>query len=655
MMEYRRDIDGLRALAVLPVIFFHAGFETFKGGFLGVDIFFVISGYLITSILLVELAKDKFSIVNFYERRARRILPALFLVLGVTYLAGVVFMPAFEFQEFSASLISVIAFLSNIFFYFEIDYFSLAAEEMPLLHTWSLAIEEQFYIVFPPLLYAIYRFAKPYLLISLIIFTLLSFFSVIVLNASEAYSASFYWPSSRAWELLAGAICALISHNHVIRSERGYIADIALAVLIACMMAWSDTFTHPGYLTIIPVIATCVLILFSNRNSLTYKFLSLQPMVFIGLISYSLYLWHQPIFAFLRIKSIGALSIDKVILAISLTFIFAFLSYRLIEVPFRNKARFNRQFIFSTSSISLAFFLSIGMLSYYTGGLEQRFSSLKSYENSIENSPKRQACHASNDYYINPDDACSYSGEKVTWAVFGDSHAVEPAYALSELMQEQNIGLTHHSFSSCPPALNYVLKGKSKCTQWLNETLNFLEHNEQIETVLIAFRYSVAIYGDNVNFFPEIPDKVILDIESKKELSDSEKLAIYWQSLEEIITRLLASNKKVILLEPIPELPTHIGRAVSAFSIFGDSTLVDLNASTSKAYYQSRHEYILKKLRSLQQHDNLILVNVYDLLCHETGCPATIGNVALYFDDDHLSVEGSKLLFERLQRAEHIY
>lgn len=179
------DIDGLRAVAVLPVILFHAGFELFAGGFLGVDIFFVISGYLITSILLLELEENKFSIINFYERRARRILPALFVVLFVTYFVGFVLMPPFEFKEYSQSLVSVVAFLSNIFFYLEIDYFSLAAEAMPLLHTWSLAIEEQFYIVFPPLLFLVWRFADKQILATLITFSLLSFGSVLLLNSLD--------------------------------------------------------------------------------------------------------------------------------------------------------------------------------------------------------------------------------------------------------------------------------------------------------------------------------------------------------------------------------------------------------------------------------------------------------------------------------------
>ena len=209
-VKYRKDIDGLRAVAVLPVIFFHAGFDIFKGGFLGVDVFFVISGFLITSILLTELDSNKFSIVNFYERRARRILPALFSVLTFTYIAGFSLIPAFEFKEFSQSLVSVAMFISNIFYYLEIDYFSIAAEEMPLIHTWSLAIEEQFYIFFPPLLYLIWKINPDKVMSILSILAVLSFSSVILLNSFENNSASFYWIISRAWELLAGSICAVL-------------------------------------------------------------------------------------------------------------------------------------------------------------------------------------------------------------------------------------------------------------------------------------------------------------------------------------------------------------------------------------------------------------------------------------------------------------
>ncbi len=654
-MEYRKDIDGLRAVAVLPVILFHAGFEVFKGGFLGVDVFFVISGFLISSIILEELQQEKFSIVNFYERRARRILPALFSVLTCTYLVSFVFMPPFEFKEFSQSLVSVAVFLSNIFFYLEIDYFSLMAEEMPLLHTWSLAIEEQFYIFFPPTLFVIWRLGARRTLIILSFFTITSVVVMMALNHSKNPSASFYWPISRAWELLAGSICALLIRQGKIPEVR-YLSDIGLFVLTVCLFVWSKAFVHPSVFTIIPVLATCLIIVFPQPRSISFELLSNNKIVFIGLISYSLYLWHQPILAFLRMKSLGNLNVTFIVAALIITFIISYLSYRYIETPFRNRKKFSRKFIFSSSVVGLFCFLIIGLHGHFGEGIHERFVFLKSYSDSIEHSPKRGVCHANKTRYLRPDDVCVYFDGNPSWAVFGDSHVVEPAYALAQLLTLKNIALSHHSFSGCPPALNYQQLGNELCTKWLNEHLDYLESNKSIKTVLVGFRYSSAIYGDNVAVYPDVPSEVLLNnIVPYADYSDQEKLDLYWNSLEEIIVRLLASGKRVLLLEPIPELPMHIGRGVTSFSIFGNSTLLDLTTATPKEYYFQRHEFILSRLRALPPNENLMLIDVYDLLCHDKGCPAVINESAIYFDDDHLSVIGSQILFERLQRKIEFY
>lgn len=646
-MEYRQDIDGLRAVAVLPVIFFHAGFELFQGGFLGVDVFFVISGFLITSIILSELHNKKFSIVKFYERRARRIMPALSLVLMCTYVAGLVFIPPFEFKELAQSLVSVVAFFSNIFFYLEIDYFSLAAEEMPLLHTWSLAIEEQYYIMFPPLVCAIWRLGFLKVLWIFVGLVVLSVLSMLFLNSIGDSSASFFWPISRAWELLAGSICALLAWQYKIK-ERKYWADIGLIVLVACFILWSSKLAHPGILTFIPVVATCLIVLFPNKQSMSYRILVNKQLVLIGLLSYSLYLWHQPIFAFLRIKSVGQPSLDLIVAALVFTFIMAYISYRYVETPFRKTAGYSRGFIFSASFMVLCVFFSMGLYGHFSDGVQGRFINVKSYADSMRYSPKREACHASSSNYLSPEDACSYFGANVEWAVFGDSHIVEPAFALANILETREIGISHHSYSGCPPALNYQVTINESCRKWYIDTLRYLENEDSIQNIMIGFRYSSAIYGDNTKFFPDVPDGVSLEIVSGKDYSEDEKLELYWQSLLEIVERLLAVGKRVVLLEPIPELPTHMGRATTAFSVFGDSTLLDLSVATTKDYYEKRHEFILGKLRGLKGRRNLTLVNVYDLLCHDQGCPATLEGVALYFDDDHLSIEGSRILLEQM-------
>lgn len=645
-MEYRRDIDGLRAIAVLPVVLFHAGFDVLKGGFLGVDIFFVISGFLITSILLHELATQKFSIAKFYERRARRILPALFAVLIVTFIAGYILMPVQAFKEFNQSLISVVAFLSNIFFYSEINYFSQHAEEMPLLHTWSLAIEEQFYIFFPPLLFLIWKYGRKHLFTVLIALFIMSLGSMAYLNGSGDVSASFYLLFSRAWELIAGALCAVAVYKGWLKIDSNQLANIGLVVLLCSIFLWSKHILHPGYFTIIPVLATCFIILFPSKKSWSYKLLTNSSVVFIGLISYSLYLWHQPILAFYKMK-FGELTLMQNVTALTIIAIASALTYQYVEKPFRNRQQFNTKFIFRYSAAGLVLFTIAGGIGHFKQGLPERYSHVPSFQDSIQNSPDRKKCHSSMSNTISFENACTFNADKPSWAILGDSHTVEVGYALRKYFQDKGIGFSHHSISGCPPALDYQVVGEEHCSVWLNSTLQHLIRHDSIHTVVIGFRYSADIFGDNSRHYPIIPQQVQLAIKSPSTLSEEEKLSLYWQSLEKMVMSLLAANKRVVLMEPIPELPMHITKGVTPFSIFHSTTRLDLRHATPKQYYEQRHQFILSKINSIKGTKNFTTLPVYELLCDNIGCPAVANDKALYFDHNHLSVDGSRLLIER--------
>jgi peptidoglycan/LPS O-acetylase OafA/YrhL len=644
-MDYRKDIDGLRAVAVLPVVFYHAGFNAVQGGFLGVDVFFVISGFLITKILLNELENDSFSLITFYERRARRILPALFAMLFLTTIMAYIFLLPSEFRGYSQSLVSVVAFMSNVYFYLNIDYFSISAAQMPLLHTWSLAIEEQYYLFFPLLLLWIWKKCKQFILPSFLIIFIFSLSYMLWLNHESKISASFYWIFPRAWELMAGSVCAYWSRD---RNDKGFLANIGLTILLVSIFTWSKDIPHPSVYTIIPVVGTCLILLYSHNTCAAYKILSNRLFVAIGLISYSLYLWHQPIFAFMSIKS-NLIHYDvQTPLGLFLTFLLAYLSYKFIETPLRNKNKFNKQFIFSMSTIFLALFGLGGLYSHLNQGVPSRFKDVVLYTDSITSSPKRNLCHSYNTNYIKPEDACTFISDDVSWASFGDSHTVEMSYALANELEKHDIGIRQHSYTDCPPSLNYKTNGNELCSQWINETLSFLEADNSISHVLLGFRYSYGIYGDNVQSYPLIPTNVTLNIQSEAVLSDEEKLLIYWESLEEIIKRLLDSNKTIILLGPIPELPVHIEKITFPNSIFQNTLMFpNLNLITTRDYYDRRHLFILERMRGLSFSENLLFIPVYDLLCKYEGCPAVIEGSALYFDDDHLSLGGAKILIDR--------
>lgn len=332
-MIYRPEIDGLRAIAVIPVILFHAGLTLFSGGYVGVDVFFVISGYLITSILIGELEQDNFSIIRFYERRARRILPALFFVMLCCIPFAWKWMLPSELKDFSQSVVSVVFFASNILFWREEGYFAPAAEMKPLLHTWSLAVEEQYYVLFPIFLLLAWRFGRRSVFWSICAIAALS------LAASEwswrnAPSANFYLAPTRAWELLAGSICAFLLSGREPRASNA-LSLAVLGLIVFAIFYFDDSTPFPSVYALAPVLGTALIILFGGSGSWAARLLSTRSFVGIGLISYSAYLWHQPLFAFARIRSVLEPSPELMMALAALSLVLAYFSWRYVETPFR--------------------------------------------------------------------------------------------------------------------------------------------------------------------------------------------------------------------------------------------------------------------------------------------------------------------------------
>ena len=382
-MRYRAEIDGLRALAVAPVILFHAGFNLFNGGFVGVDIFFVISGYLITTILIEDFENKRFSIVNFYERRARRILPALFFVIFVCIPFAWTWMLPSEFKDFSKSLIAVSVFASNIFFWRDQDYFAGATDETLLLHTWSLAVEEQYYLLFPIFLFLTWRFGKNKVFWAIVFMAVMSF--LLSEWASRVKPmASFYLSPTRAWELFAGSITAFIGHKRGVQKSNVF-SILGLTAILFAIFLYDEKTPFPSFYTLIPVFGAVLIVLFGAKETLVGSLLSTKAFVGVGLISYSAYLWHQPLFAFARLKNLSEVSANIFFLLTVLTFVLAYLSWRYVEIPFRDKHGFTRKFIFfSAILLSLAFF-SFGLLGYSKNGNLWRYpETVQTYFNEQE-------------------------------------------------------------------------------------------------------------------------------------------------------------------------------------------------------------------------------------------------------------------------------
>ena len=449
-MLYRPEIDGLRAVAVVPVILFHAGLASFSGGYVGVDVFFVISGYLITSILIEDLQAERFSITRFYERRARRILPALFLVLACTTVAGWIWMTPAQLAEYSRTLVAVILFASNIHFWQTDDYFAPAAELNPLLHTWSLAVEEQFYIVLPVLLFAAWRFGRKRLLWAMITLSLASL-ALAQWGSANAPTPNFFLIPTRAWELGVGAICALLLANAPPRANAP-LSGLGLALIVGSVFVYDEATPFPSLFALAPVGGAALVILYGGSSTPVARLLSMRPVVGLGLISYSAYLWHQPLFAFARIRSLTHPSVALMLVLALASVALAYLSWRFVENPFRRRAASplpSRRAVFVASGLAAAGLVGAGVYGLVTDG-RQDYWRPSSPEAGLVYRLHEEALRIENVYL--DDGACQFNVMKLDHAtierlqecrnrlgpgvaIVGDSHAIDlfnGMYALHE-------------------------------------------------------------------------------------------------------------------------------------------------------------------------------------------------------------------------------
>ena len=382
-LHYRAEIDGLRAVAVLPVVLFHAGFPIFEGGFVGVDIFFVISGYLITSILLADLSAGRFSLLSFYERRARRILPALFATMLFCLPLVWIFMLPIEAEAFFASIPWVLAFLSNVFFFHDSGYFDAASELKPLLHTWSLAIEEQFYIGFPLLLALLWPKGRNLCLGVFVVIGLISL-TLAEITARTDPLANFYLIQTRLWELLVGSLVAIWLYGSTLKPN-GVLAGLGLLAIVVAIFSFDKDTLFPGIAALLPVGGTAMIILFANHSNLVGKVLGARPLTAIGLISYSLYLLHQPAFAFARVASETHPSAALYLILIVACMGLATLMWRFVEQPFRNRANVSTSQIWIYTIISALAFGVIGIGGTLSQGFETWMLQAKFSEQSAQN------------------------------------------------------------------------------------------------------------------------------------------------------------------------------------------------------------------------------------------------------------------------------
>ena len=496
-LTYRPEIDGLRAIAVLAVIFYHAqleffGYNFFKGGFIGVDIFFVISGYLIGSLIIKELElTNNFSFMNFYERRARRILPALFSVLVISFPFALYYILPNNFVEFAKSSIYSLFFGSN--FYFHYSGLVYGAEDgllKPLLHTWSLSVEEQFYLIFPIFLLLIYRFFRDHLLKFMVIGFL---FSLILSDwqSKNNTSSAFYFLHYRMWELLAGAILARMEIKLGFRSKNKLINEIltilGFTIIILFIVFYNEKLPYLSFYTLLPIFGACTIVWCAREDVFIGKILSLKLLVWTGLISYSLYLWHYPILAFSRINEIYDESYSfKIILFVLIIFL-SIISYFFVEKPFRNKSKISKKklLIYLLSSLLLLLIVNLYSISQ-NGRLHTKNTAIEDAKiDTVFDDSKCKFSSSEKEFFDYKFQKrftnCLKEMNKPFVLLLGDSHSIDLYNSLSKLSNYDFI-INLYSESCRPP-------GNEKCIYL--SALDFVrEHKDKIRVVFFNHKGS---------------------------------------------------------------------------------------------------------------------------------------------------------------------
>jgi len=648
-MKYRSDIDGLRALAIVPVVFYHVGVPLFPGGYVGVDIFFVISGYLITGLIAEEVKQGSFSILAFYERRVRRIFPALIVVLLFTTLIGAAVMIPQRFFDFGRSLMATVLFASNILFWLQVNYFDTYSAEKPLLHTWSLAVEEQFYIVFPLILFIVHRWLRERWLPWIGGIAVASF-------ALSAYAinrwpdATFYLAPHRAWELMIGALLALdVVPAASRRGPREAAAATGFALIIYAVTCFSRATTFPGPSALVPCIGAALLI-YAGRcgSTLLSQALSWRPVVHIGLISYSLYLWHWPLIVFAKTLAIDDLSIAARIGIVALSGAAAELSLRYVEQPFRRrKGVLPRYQLFAGATAAMACIAALGTLVYlshgWPGRLPKQVTAFGAFETSIDG--REKACLSSKDREVPPSQLCVY-GADVTpaFALWGDSHAGAIAASIGDEARRNGSSFVFIGHSGCPPVMGLRRTNDPKCVDHNARAMNFLTTASNIKTVIIVSRYAVNLYGGTFDFGPAEEDRertpLLADAEGNA-LSVRDAEATFAKAMRATVDQLEAAGKTVVLVYPIPETGYDIPKTLATIALEGgDPKRFDRD----ETYYLHRQRFVFGVLDAVGNPARTMRVYPDKLICSNGRCAVSLNDESLYRDDDHLSLAGGRLL-----------
>jgi peptidoglycan/LPS O-acetylase OafA/YrhL len=653
--RYRPEIDGLRAIAVVAVMLYHAGFATFSGGYTGVDIFFVISGYLISGIIVRGLDDGSFTWRGFIERRVRRILPALFVMLVVCLPIAWIFLLPDELQGFSSSLGSSALFAGNLYFWrVEGGYFGLTTDLMPLRHLWSLAVEEQFYLLFPLALMLVWRFAHRRREVAVLAMLVISL-GLCALAGHIAPAANFYLLPMRAWEFLAGSALVMREMRRPDTDRLPRFADLGaviglIAVVVPVFLLDLDSgFPWPWALP--SVIGSALLIACTRPSHGIGRLLALPPFVGIGLISYSAYLWHQPLLAFSRAIAINSPSPLALVGLLIASLGLATLSWRFVEQPFRRRTYLTRRTLFSIAAIGSVAFASIGAVGFLTHGAPERLTpqDRRFAAAGHEAVARTILCMAPISTAALPRQPCitGRSGP-VKIATLGDSHAASFAPAILDAANAVGARAIHFSHAGCPPILSPTVftKEQSTCAGFNARAVEYIRSHPTITTVILAARwtyYVERVFFDNGEGGVEIGPKMPLP-------KDREKATIA-AAYKGMVDRLIASGKSVVLIYPVPEPGWDIPRSIAKMHRMG---IANPTLTTSAAMFVKRNAGAYAALDSIGLRPGLTRLYPARAMCPSAPrgrCITTLNGEPLYYDDDHLSAIGARFAVPDLAKA----
>jgi peptidoglycan/LPS O-acetylase OafA/YrhL len=642
-MVYRPDIDGLRAIAVLGVVLFHFHPAWLPGGFAGVDVFFVISGYLISLILLAEYSRGEFSYSRFYARRIRRLFPALLLVFLAVIVFGWFALLSDEYELLGRHISSSAVFLANFRLMGEAGYFDIASHLKPLLHLWSLAVEEQFYILWPIVLVFAFRTRTPLLMLLLAMCALSVAFSA--WSATQSATLHFYHPLSRFWELGAGCLMAWLRFNgYSIDSScimRRWGSTLGLLMLVLSFTSLDAKLLFPGFWALIPVLGTCLCI--GCGNGIASAGLGSRPLVAIGLISYPLYLWHWPIFSYLRITEGDEPSLILLIGGAASAVVLSILTYRYFERPLRHS---NKRIVLPLMLLAMAWVFVAGRairhsdgypvrgpLEFMRAGLEQTVRTPNNDEDCLD--------------YIGSESAPFYCrltpGSGSLMAVIGDSHAHVVYMGLAEERARIGKGTLLLANSGCPTlegtTFGKVASERSACSAQIESILEKVRSNSEIDTVLISTRGPIYITAEG--FGPAEAGYSYPPITAVG--TEQQPVDVFKTGLSQTAKHLMDAGKKVTYLLQVPEVGIYplvcLGRPLS----FTEKDFTNL-CEIPNSVYQQRMSSYRGVVWSAAKEIGFSVFDPEQIYCDGKICSAVRDGKLLYADDNHLSIQGSREL-----------